>query len=106
MSSLTTGAAVAVTSKKGIIEIDTSAYVDPLVKYIEITLMNGSSVTRSAIYRFKIEDACDTFTLFFQNHLGDFDHFDFGSKVVKKVSTTNQRMEKPLPTTFTSIDSP
>lgn len=88
------------TSGKGIIEIPTSIFSDTDIKYIDVSLVN-----LSIIYRFKIVDGCDDFVLFFQNHLGDFDHFDFGNKVIKKITTKNQRMEKPLPSGFNPEDS-
>jgi len=105
LGTASTGLPVSVTSKKGIITIPASSFSSSTIKFLEVKLQEGGGATRSITYRYKIVDVCDPFVLFFQNHLGDFEHFDFGVKVSKKISTTNQRMEKPLPTVFTSIDA-
>lgn len=99
------GLPVALTSKKGIIEIPASAFASSNVAYIEVLLRNTGGSVMSEKYRFKITDDCNLFPLFFQNHLGDFDHFNFGAKKVVNINTTNQRMSKPLPSGFSSEDA-
>ena len=105
LGTVSTGLPVAVTSKKGIITIPSSVFVSSTVKFLEVILQEGGGATRSLTSRYKITDECNLFPLFFQNHLGDFDHFNFGSKVVKKITTKNQRMEKALPSSFSSEDA-
>lgn len=102
---IASGFPVALTSKKGIIEIPSSAFVSSNVASMEVLLREGGGAVRSLTYSFKIVDECNLFTLFFQNHLGGFDHFNFGAKKVVNVNTTNQRMTKPLPSGFSSEDA-
>ena len=99
------GFPVALTSKKGIIEIPSSAFVAANVAFIEVILREGGGAVRSQTFRFKISDECNLFPLFFQNHLGGFDHFNFGAKKVVNINTTNQRMTKPLSSGFSSEDA-
>lgn len=99
------GFPVALTSKKGIIEIPSSAFVASNIAFIEVILREGGGAVRSQTFRFKISDECNLFPLFFQNHLGGFDHFNFGAKKVVNINTTNQRMSKPLPSGFSSEDA-
>lgn len=93
------------TSSKGIIEVPSNMFSSSNVAFIDIKLRKDAVGDRSITYRYKVQDYCDKFTIFFQNHLGDFDHFDFGNKVKTEVSTTNQRMKKPLLGTFSPEDA-
>ena len=43
--------------------------------------------------------------LFWQNHLGGFDHFDFGTKVTRNINTSSQKIKKSLPSGFSSEDA-
>lgn len=86
------------TSSKGIIEIAASSFSASNIAYIDVGLLKSPSTARSITYRYKIVDICSKFTIFWQNHLGDFDHFDFGNKVTKQISTVNKTMTKNLTT--------
>jgi len=90
---------------KGIIEIPTSVYSASNVAYIDVQLQNLTPVIRSITYRYKVVDYCNPYTLFWQNHLGGFDHFDFSANVNKKISTRNKSIKKPLLSNFNPEDA-
>lgn len=105
LSSTNTGILSSLTYSKGIIEIPSSSFSNVNTAFIDIKISRAASTDRSITYRFKVVDYCDSFPLFWQNHLGGFDHFDFSAKVTENVNTKNQTMEKPLTSGFSSEDS-
>ena len=48
----------------------------------------------SETIRYKVEDYCNIIPVFNQNHLGDFDHFNFGAKKVVNANTSNQSLKR------------
>lgn len=102
LSSTETALSGILTSSKAIIEIPASLYSSDDVAYIDIYLLTSGDATRSITYRYKIVDNPCKFPMFWQNHLGDFDHFDFGNKQKIEVSTRNQRIKNP---TLITIES-
>lgn len=80
---------------KGIIEVPSSLFAASNVAYIDIQMRFGSfpTITTNAI-RYKVEDYCTLFPVFNQNHLGDFDHFNFGAKKITNINTQNQSLKK------------
>lgn len=80
---------------KGIIEVPSSAFSGSNVAYIDITLLrNSDRAIWSDVIRFKVVDYCNLFPVFFQNHLGDFDHFNFGAKKITNINTRNQGLKR------------
>lgn len=92
------------TSGKGIIEIPASLFSGSNVAFFDLSLRFLGSIF-GITYRYKVVDVCNKFTIFFQNHLGGFDHFEFGNKVVKTIKTNSQKMKKPLTSGFSSEDA-
>ena len=82
---------------KGIIEIPESYFSSASYSYLDIYLIDAGDAIRSETIRYKIEDACMLYPVFIQNHLGDFDHFNFGGHKIKNINTKNQSIKKPLP---------
>jgi len=100
----TSTALASATYGKAIIEIPASIFATSTIKYMTVVLKNGSGAL-SETYRFKIEDYVTKYPVFIQNHLGDFDHFNFGAKIEKNVNTSNQRITKPLSATPNTYDA-
>lgn len=92
-------------SGKGIIEIPSASFSNPNTAFIDIHIEKTAIGDKSITHRFKIVDNCTNFTIFFQNHLGGFDHFDFSANQVKNITTQNQRFTKPLPSGFAVEDA-
>lgn len=104
ISDTTTSVLGSLSYSKGVIEIPASAFSNTNTAFIDVKLENATA-DRSILYRYKVVDNYDKFTLFIQNHLGGFDHFDFGTKVIESISTKNQSFKKPLPSGFSSEDA-
>ena len=102
LNSYTSGTLASTTYGKGIMEIPTSCFAASNAAYIDVKLQKVAVGDRSETIRYKIVDYCDAFTLFWQNHLGDFDHFDFGNTRVETINTTAANINKPLPIGFSS----
>ena len=80
---------------KGIVEVPASLFSASNVAFIDINIRFSSFPTiLSERIRFKVEDYCTLFPVFCQNHLGDFDHFNFGAKKVTKINTQNQSLKR------------
>ena len=94
LNSTTSGILASLSYSKGIIEIPTSTFSNSNTAYIDVKIQKHTVGDRSITYRFKVVDYCDLFTIFIQNHLGDFDHYDFGAKVVKNITTKNQSIKR------------
>ena len=105
ISNTSTSILSALTYSKGVIEIPASAFSNVNTAFIDIKLLKPAVADRSITHRFKVVDYCDNFTLFWENHFGAFDHYDFSTKVIENVNTKNQTMEKPLLNGFSSEDS-
>lgn len=105
LSSTTSPVLSALSYGKGIIELPASLMTDTNTKFLDIKLQKHLVGDRSLTYRFAVADYCDLFPVFIQNHLGDFDHYDFSANKSKNISTTNQRITKPLVTGFASNDA-
>lgn len=108
VSSSNSGSGVNVSYSKGVIEIPSSSFSSSNIKYLEVQLKTDDGFSQAVVsktYRFKVVDYCDLFTIFIQNHLGDFEHYDFGAKVVKNITTKNQSIKKPLTSSYSSEDA-
>lgn len=80
---------------KGILEVPSSLFSSSNIAYIDLGLYDsGSIVEMSEIIRYKVEDYCNIIPVFNQNHLGDFDHFNFGAKKVVNANTSNQSLKR------------
>ena len=90
---------------KGYITIPTSLMSNTNTAYLDVKLTKSAVGDRSITYRYKVVDSCNSFVLFWQNHLGGFDHFDFGNKVTKQVNTKNQTMTQSLESGFSVEDA-
>lgn len=82
---------------KAIIEIPSTYFSSTSYSYLEIKLLDSGDGQKSEILRYKIEDYCNLYPVFIQNHLGCFDHFNFGGHHTKNITTRNQSINKPLP---------
>jgi len=82
------------THGKGIIEIPISLFSGSNVAFIDVQLLNAFNDPYSEVIRFKVEDYCALFPIFIQNHLGCFDHFNFGAKKLIKINTSNQSLKR------------
>lgn len=101
----TSATKASITYGKGVMEIPTSAFSDANAAFLDIKLQKNAVGDRSITYRYKIDDVCEGFTLFWQNSLGGFDHFDFGSEQKENISTKNTTIRKPLTSGFSSEDA-
>lgn len=80
---------------KGVIEIPSSLYTSSNVAFLDISLYEDAGATvYSETIRYKVVDYCNLFPVFFQNHLGDFDHFNFGAKKITNINTRNQGLKR------------
>lgn len=85
---------VALSHGKGIIEIPSSLFSNEFAKFIDVRLMKSSVGSRSIQYRFEVVDYSKELPIFIQNHLGDFDHYNFGAKESTENDTQNQKIKK------------
>lgn len=88
---------------KGICEIPAANFTT--AAFMDFKVIKNSVGDRSETIRYKIADVCNPYPIFWQNHLGCFDHFDFGNEQKTKTSTRNQELRKPLPTTYSPEDA-
>ena len=96
LNSYTSGILASLTYGMAIAEIPASCFADPSATHIHIKIVKHLTADRSITYIYKIDDYCDSFPIFFQNHLGGFDHFDFGGNKTENVTTQNQYIKKTL----------
>jgi hypothetical protein len=94
LTSYTSTTLAALSHGKGIIEIPSSCFANEFCKYIDIVLLKVSAGSRSIQYRFEVVDYAKELPIFIQNHLGDFDHYNFGAKESTENDTQNQKIKK------------
>lgn len=105
LNTFTSATEVGILYSKGIMEIPASVMADANVAFLDIRLQNSVGPTaHSQTIRYKVVDYCNEFPLFWQNHLGGFDHYDFSAAQTLSISTKNQLIKKPLPSGFSSED--
>ncbi len=94
INSYTTSILSSLTHGKGIIEIPASVFANEFTQYLTITLQKSGVANRSIAYTFEVYDYAKNLPIFIQNHLGDFDHYNFGAKESTEIETQNQKIKK------------
>jgi len=94
LTTITTTKISSFTNNKASINIKGADISNDNIDTLNIHLIKDLVGSRSITYTYKVVDICHDFVLFWQNHLGGFDHFNFDSKLKTNINTSNQIIRK------------